>query len=320
MVVSLVVVCGVATGGWLVWRNLGGGGGAGPDAGRSGLEALKKGTLTAQDVAKIDPAALFFASFRATAMQPVMRITEESYTDHGRFQAAKPDYVWESGFDYRTKQWRLAWGAADQGAPMSVCVDGHAYLYSYRFENWTDRGTGDPMCQTKSAYRYITDNLSSGGMTAAQADAWIAHLREEYKGLVNPAAPRLAEVKGRRYLRQVVDLTPVKRADGLYYGGQALMWSFKASGLDPQAHPYSYRGAMNSGYHAVYYIDPRSLLPAYSEIEQTPGRGPDGGPVAGGGWYKWRVRYHLPGGLPEITPGGPPPRPKVDWGIDGGHP
>ncbi|GAA3204455.1 hypothetical protein [Nonomuraea helvata] len=260
--------------------------------------------------------ALFYASFKRMATQPVVHLTEESYRERSAYEKGTGGYMWESGFDYRTKQWRVAWGSTRADDPITVCIDGRSYFYSYNLKKWQGPAADDIFCRQRNAYRFITDGLSTGGMTDAQAEAWIRDLQKDYKGFVNPGEPQLAEVKGRQYLRLVVDYRPVKRADGRYYGGQALMWSFKASGLDPQSHPYYYNGAMGTGYHVVHYIEPRSLMTAYSEVEQTPVLDESGRPREGGDWYKVRVEYHLPGKMPGMRATGKPARPKLTWPRD----
>ncbi|TDD06618.1 hypothetical protein E1292_15005 [Nonomuraea deserti] len=307
-------------GGWLLWQSSGDGEGEGGDAAAAGdpatLNVLKKGRLTAEDVGTVDPTALFYAGFRKMATQPILHLTQESYTEESEYRQGEPGYVWESGFDYRTKEFRMVWGSADPEDPITVCRDGASYDYSYRLRRWDGPDTGDYLCRLKSAYRYISDGISTGGMTEAQADRWIKALQTEYNGFVNPRELRLTEVKGKQYLRLVVDYTPVKRADDLYYGGQSLMWSFKKSGLDPQSHPYSYTGGMGTGFHAVYHLDPGSLLTAYSEVEVTPAVGKDGRPREDGDFYKVRVEYHHPGRLPAMKPEGSPARPELTWPRD----
>ncbi|WP_220449048.1 hypothetical protein, partial [Nonomuraea mesophila] len=314
-VAGVVVLLGLG-GGWLVWQNLGGG-----DAAAAGdpdtLEVLKKGRLTAEDVGSLDPTALFYAGFGKMVTQPVVHLTQESYTEEAEYREGKPRYVWESGFDYRSKKFRMVWGSADADDPVTVCRDGAGYGYSYKLKRWDGPEPGASFCRLQGAYRHIADGISTGGMTQAQADAWIKELQTGYKGFVRPGELRLAEVEGKQYLRLVVDYTPVKRADDMYYGGQSLMWSFKKSGLNPQTHPYSYTGGMGSGFHAVYYLDPGSLLTAYSEVEVTPTLGKDGRPREEGDFRKVRVQYHHPGRLPAMKPEGSPERPKLTWPRDG---
>ncbi|MGR6920867.1 hypothetical protein ACU635_42080 [[Actinomadura] parvosata] len=314
--ISFAVVLVLGGAGLLAWRQLAAGGDAASDGGQvdaSSLEVLRKGRLTEQDVARVDRTALFYASWKATVTQPVMHITQASYTKRADFDRNRPDYVWESGYDYRTKEWQLAWGAGDADAPVSFCDNGRSFLYSYYLKKWSEGTQADTMCAPKRAYRYISDNLSTGGLTAEQADVWVRALRTDYKGLVDPGELKLTEVAGKQYLRLTVDFTPVRRADGLYYGGQLLMWSFKETKLDPQTHPYSYVGSMGTGYHAEYHLDPKTLLPAFAEIEETPAPGKDGRPRADAGFYAWRVRYHLPGRMPELRTSGKPDRPALDW-------
>ncbi|MEV0612554.1 hypothetical protein AB0I81_04450 [Nonomuraea sp. NPDC050404] len=314
--ISFVAVIAIGGGGMLVWRLSGGGSGeaAAGEADASSLEALKKGSLTDGDLAKVDPAALFYASFKALTTQPVMHITMSSYQEKAEFDKNTPKYVWESGYDYRTKKWQLAWGSGDDDdGPVSYCDDNESHLYSFMSKKWLPVSRDDTMCAQKSAYRYITDGVSAGGLTAEQAEVWIRELRTEYEGLVNPGRVQPAEIDGRKYLRLVVDIKPTKRAGGLYIGGQSLMWSFKKTGLDPQAHPYSYTGGMGTGFHIEYLIDPKSLLPAYAEIELTPMLGEDGKPrLENFDFSGWRVQYHLPGKMPELRTARPE-RPALDW-------
>ncbi|TDD23215.1 hypothetical protein [Nonomuraea diastatica] len=314
-VLAFVVVLGLG-GGWLVWQNSGDGGDAAAAGDPDTLNVLKKGRLTAADVSTVDPTALFYAGFKQMVTQPLLHLTQESYTEEAEYRQGEPGYVWESGFDYRTKKFRMAWGSADAEDPITVCRDGASYGFSYSLKRWDGPDTGDSLCRLKSAYRYISDGISTGGMTQAQADRWIKELQNDYKGFVKPGELRLTEVKGRQYLRLVVGYTPVKRADDMYYGGQSLMWSFKKTGLDPQSHPYSYTGGMGTGFHAVYYLDPGSLLTAYSEVEVTPALGKDGRPREDGDFYKVRVEYHHPARLPAMKPEGSPARPELTWPRD----
>ncbi|MEU6712169.1 hypothetical protein ABZ897_11890 [Nonomuraea sp. NPDC046802] len=315
VVLSLVVVAALGGGGWFLWQRTTGG--ATAQAGDpSTLEVLGKGTLNETDVRGVDATALFYASFKKLVTQPVLHTTQESYTEKDEYDNNEPGYRWESGFDYKTKEWQMLWGSADADSPLMLCLKGGSHDYSPSLKRWYDPRPTDSFCQQKRAWNYVSDGLAAGGLTEAQADTWVKDLQSEQKGFVNPGEARLAEVKGKQYLRLVVDYKPVKQSDGIYYGGQMLMWSFKKTGLDPESHPYSYNGGLGTGYHVVYYIDPRSMLPAYTEVEQTPPLDRNGKPREPD-FYKVRVEYHWPGKMPGLKPSGKPTWPKLTWPRDG---
>lgn len=314
-VVAFVVVLGLGAGAWLLWQRVGA---SEAWEGESGPDVLATGPLTAEDLAEVDPAALFYASFKKTVTQPVMHTTQETYYDREELRKRTPSRIWETGFDYRTKQWRMASGPPDPDAVLAVCVDGKHHLYNPTRERWSAHPSRDDECEVGRAYQYITDGISAGGLTEAQADRWIRELRTEYKGLIKPARPVMAEVKGRQYIRQVVDFKPVKRIDDRYYGSQLLMWSFRTTGLNPQTHPYEHLGESGSGFHVIYYLDPESLLPVYSEIEQTPPLDENGEPRRMLDSSVVRTQYHLPGKMPPIKASGRLVRPEITWPRDQG--
>ncbi|MEO3887824.1 hypothetical protein [Nonomuraea sp. B5E05] len=97
----------------------------------------------------------------------------------------------------------MAWGSAEAEDPITVCRDGAGYGYSYKLKRWDGPDTDDSLCRLKGAYRYISDGIFTGGMTQAQAGKWINELQTGYEGFVKPGELRLAEVKGKQYLRLV---------------------------------------------------------------------------------------------------------------------
>jgi hypothetical protein len=59
---------------------------------------------------------------------------------------------------------------------------------------------------------------------------------------------------------------------------QRFMFGFKETGLDPGKHPYVNNGAVAGGIRFVTYVDPATLLPAYSQSALTPALDRDGKP------------------------------------------
>jgi hypothetical protein len=268
--------------------------------------------LTAADVAKLDKSEAFFAYFAQAAQQTKMVTTTEKITAPTKSQVTGSD-IYKVGFDYTTKQSVFAHDSAYGNLLDQDRCYGSTVLYRHapRTEWSTAPLERTSPCQIgQHQDYYITDSLNTGGLTPAQAQAFVGYLRQQ-AGLITVKNLELTQHNGKQYLHFSVTLTPIHVKD-TNYGAQWLMFAFKKTGLSPSAWPYVYRGTGGSGFAIEYYVDPATKLPVYSEILTTAGKDSQGNDVTDLDYTLARVQYTFGTATFDASSANAAPL-KLDW-------
>lgn len=227
--------------------------------------------LTASDLSKFDKTSLFFAVMKQAAMQPVVSTTSESYegADATDQTTRRYDFLHQSSFNYQNKQLALETQSPD-GSFIERCVNGKNYTYdNVNTMSWQAETGPSGSCSDANSYVYdINDDFNTGGLNSTQAQTFIATI-SGVKGLVTVDSMQLVSHNNAPYIRLVASVHPVSQSDGTYEGLGNFMGSFKATGLDVLTWPYGIIGTLATGAKIIYYINPATQLPAYSQIGLT---------------------------------------------------
>lgn len=281
VVVVVLLIAGATSAVLLV--NRGSGAGDGDQAARQVSAAAKQGRLTDAQLQKVDATDLYYAVFKTMVQRSLLHTKVETTTPGGQTGAY---FRHDMTTDLRTKKYSYQSELAE-GSGTSVgsfrCVGAKLYYSDasdgQRWHDWAnDPGADNKKCTNLTEVEsYISDGMATGGLTGPQADLMVHELRR-YDTFMRASQVKLADRNGKRYLRFAVQVTPVKLEDGNYYGMQRFTFGFKETGLDPGKHPYGNDGAVSGGIRFVMYVDPVTLLPAYSQSALTPSVDRDGKP------------------------------------------
>lgn len=237
-----------------------------------------------QTLSKVSPDDFYFDLLRRQMTQPVGVVTSSLFSTPESFAHRHPLEIYQVGIDHRTgadvhsKQSTVTKTGYDDGRPTSItrCEDGTAYTYNLPTSGvhpgW--KVSAIDYCDlTKVAVGMpSSDGITPNGLSDRQATAYINALRtKDFSGFVAPQRPTMITTGGHRYIRQVVDFKPRKLAGDLYWGDQIFIWAFRESVGDVKEWPFMPdQFAGGQGLHAIYYIDPDTLLPSASKIRATP--------------------------------------------------
>lgn len=278
-------------------------------------DALSDGSLTEDELHAIDLTDLWYASFRTELQKPIVGSTQEEVTldSHDENGVAQRVVSRERlTFDLRTKAFARERNTHQySGGTLSLverdrCVGGRSYT--------SDTVTGrprEPWKPNKLQYNqctelapedtgYISDSIATGGLTAKQADVMVGELRKEDKFLRTRQA-KLVMHGAKQYIRFAVEVTPV--GDHNDEGSGRFGKAFAKTGLDADKYPYRYYNYADEGLRFITYVDPATLLPAYSEFADTPpldaytGRQQE---LEDGQAWELRVAYSFPGRIEPL--------------------
>jgi hypothetical protein len=237
---------------------------------------LAKSALTQADIAKIDKTEAYFAYITSAVQQQKSIILSENKYGTSPTDAEESRDLYKVGFDYQTKKIVFAHDDAydAQDVAQDRCYDGNAARHATQKSDWYvgPIDAENPCNLGEHVNYYISDGVTPGGLSEAQAQAYVGYLRKQ-DGLIVVKDLQLASHNGKQYLHFSVDLNAIRPGGSygdLYFGGQWLMWAFKETKLDPAAHPFEYRIRGGDGMHIEYYVDPTTKLPVYSEMKSTP--------------------------------------------------
>jgi hypothetical protein len=273
--------------------------------------------LTDADLAMVSAGQLLDESMVALLTQPVLHVRMEttgdlpSYLSGGDFRAAVSD----GGIDFRTND--FAYHELD--GFNTICEGGKDYLLYPHDNTWSDL---DRSCAISSDGEYgsasstleiigtASDGVLTAGLTPDEATAFVGAIHKDYPGYLGVGKLSLVERDGRQYVRMPFVLRALDR-DGNQDGMMRLIWSFRAIGARWKSHVLmpGNAGAASDQVEAVYYLDPKTRLPAYSEslfYDPVDDPGAEAGKVV-------RVEYFWDGVVPHVKPvdgvAGEPERP-----------
>ncbi len=273
-----------------------------------------EGPLTDADLAGVSAVQLLDESLFALFTRPVLHVRMESVSDVPAYLAGGeyPASVSEGGFDFRTNEY--AYRQVDGFD--TLCVDGEQYLLDKFDGEWgvshgcAIEGGGEYASAASSLELTgtVSDGILTAGLTPEEATAFIGAMHREYPGFLAPGRLGLVDHDGRQYIRLPV-IFQRQDFDGHRYGMQLFIWSFREIGPRWNQHVLlpGTAGAMVSQVEAVYFVDPATRLPAYTESLIYE---PDLDPTASTGSVE-RVEYIWDDTVPhpEPVPGTPSPRP-----------
>ncbi|MGC0422985.1 hypothetical protein [Embleya sp. AB8] len=156
--------------------------------------------------------------------------------------------------------------ATDAPVKRSSCEAGKEWSYNNTLAKWSD--TQRP-CVVDMAHegKFVGDGILPTGLTADQAKMFAGQL-EAVPGWLTPSAVESAQQNGKSYLRLTVDLKP-QAAAGSAVNTDLLLNAFRATIPDFTKGPYrieNFGEQSGSPVRAVFWLDPATHLPAYSEV------------------------------------------------------
>ncbi|MFD1518361.1 hypothetical protein [Pseudonocardia yunnanensis] len=229
--------------------------------------------LTDADLAKVSAGQLLDESMVALLTQPVLHVRMETaadlplYMTGGDYRAAVSD----GGIDFRTND--FAYHELD--GFNTVCEGGKDYLLDSFDKTWSevDRScaisTGGEFGSASSTLEIIgtvSDGVLTAGLTPDEATAFVGAIHKDYPDYTGVGTLSLVERDGRQYVRMPFVLRALDR-DGNQDGMMRLIWSFRAIGARWKSHILTpgMAGVASNQVEAVYYLDPKTRLPAYTE-------------------------------------------------------
>ncbi|WP_158888266.1 hypothetical protein [Amycolatopsis anabasis] len=271
-----------------------------PGPGKSVLD--QDGPLTEADLAQLDPGKLLDETLRAMMIQPAQHTRQEriwfgqvaAYLTGAQYRA---DIV-EGAFDYPARKY--AYHADD-----ALCTDGKKFRLSGGA--WQDDGScGSP--RPLDLIKNVGNGLVPSGLTEQQADAFLGKMRGDYAGFLNAGKPALADHDGKQYVRLPVVFRSLE-IGGSRYGAQIFIFGFRATGLGWEQHPFTVIGSTEDQVEGVLYVDPKTRLPAYSELLCYD---PKDDPAGGDGQIR-RVEYFWDREPPRFDQASVEPPPLPSW-------
>lgn len=269
---------------------------------------------TAAGLAKADPTQLYWAMLKRQVTKPISSTVSVFYTDAdayaqfpvGDAQLVQIDYAAHKFVAVRHANMNVSTGASiDNTSFITTCVDNMSHAWAPDI-GWLTQSSADQAnpkaneCNRLDGQKEIdafsTDGIATGGLTSAQADKYISYLAN-VKGLISVTKPTMAQGSdGKSYIQLDMKLTPQDPKDPddvnptLLMGGAFIEAAVAQTGVDQAKWPYILTTAESQGLKVRYYVDPNTLLPAYSVIT-------DFGPfVAGYKLYqpdKWKSDFGL---------------------------
>lgn len=265
--------------------------------GRPRLDAPITDTpISAQTIDTVNPDALFWEMFHRQATQPTVHTRRETFRSPQAAESRRLFSVEDDRYDHRTDRY-VGTQVENWRGKLNIvgrCIDSTRYSRDTYDTRWVaDRPDG--MCRMRP---FLGDGFIPSGMTAEQAEHMISSILR-YPDFLHAGRPSLAEVGGQQYIRLPVRAQSLD-LDGEHWGMQILTWAFNTSGLDINTHGYT-TGNPGDGAEMVYYLDPETLLPAYTQRQNAPPPGKRRKPMVN------RVEYVRPAEVPndplaDITP------------------
>jgi hypothetical protein len=281
------------------------GGGSGSDAGT----VLQPGqAVDAQALATVSPDAQFWSFFRRQIQAKIAVVTSSSFSTRESFAAGQFESIFRAGVDHAAKKPFLERTYFLAGKPESVdkCIDGAEQTYYLDDQRWTVEPPDRPETCTAQDHGLLfngSDGVAPSGLSQTQADAYITALQKKFPGFVKAGKPTLLGADGRQYVRMAVDFGPVKIPGDGYEGNQIFIWAFKDTGLDGLSWPFTNGHSGATGSHVVYYLDTKTLLPAYSVVSLNPALDDNTGQPSteDTSYFVGLFQYDYPDALPAST-------------------
>ncbi|WP_439674525.1 hypothetical protein [Embleya sp. MST-111070] len=266
-----------------------------------------------------DPRAVWAALVAATTTQQVVEYhgVRTAAGDTAK-EATVKEELWSwydagAGSAFTDRAYQVA---ADAPIKRSQCEAGREWSYNNALKQWSDTKR---TCVVDMAHegKYVGDGILPTGLTAEQAKTFAAQL-EATPGWLTPSAVEPAQQGGKSWLRLTVDLKPQQNG-GAAANTDLLLRAFRATIPDFTKGPYqieNFGQQSGSPVRAVFWLDPATHLPAYSEVSTTV---VDKG-VATGATRHLRTEYVFGGAAPKPDRATLVPAPAPSWPDQGTKP
>ncbi len=280
------------------------------------LLASKGANLQSSDLSKFDKTALFYAVFKNAAEQNVVGITSDHYEggDPTDQTTRSLEFLYQTTFNYKTKAL-----AAETQSPTNDyderCVNGKNYTYdNLNAVPWQPNTDTTASCTDPNSYdTEIGDGINTGGLSAAQAQTFIDGIAS-FNGLVSVDSMSYATHDNAPYIRLAVTINPVNTSSDLGHLGMGLfITAFDKTGLDSAKWPYQTTGTLATGAKLIYYINPATQLPAYSQISLTYYLNDSGARQPDNIYDFQDSQYSFGGDVQPLSLSGAPAAVKISW-------
>lgn len=269
---------------------------------------------TAAGLAKADPTTLYWAMLKRQVTKPVAGTVSVFYSDSDQYaqfpvgdvQLVQIDYAAHKFATVRHTNVNVTTSApVGDTSFITTCVDNMSHTWTPT-DGWLPPSPSDlanakenecnRLAGQKEIDAFSSDGIATGGLTSAQADKYISYLAN-VPGLISVARPSMTQGSdGKSYVQLDMTLTPQNPKDPddinptVNMGGAFIEAAVAQTGIDQTKWPYVLTTAESQGLKVRYYLDPSTLLPAYSVVT-------DFGPfTADGKLYqpdKWKPDFGL---------------------------
>lgn len=247
-------------------------------------------SVSAASLTHVDSRTLLWAMLKRQDTQPISSTLHADWLTPHQYSTNFPsafdaelvqiDYHKRAFVDERTD---VDFGnATSLGNDFFRCVGRDSYSWSTE-DGWASPQPGQ---QSNSACNrlngdtiadsFSSDGIATGGLTATQADAFLSYL-DHITGLITTTPLHTARGSdGKNYLVLDVEITPQDPRDtynvnpSIDLGLGFFQAAFAQTGLNVVRWPYNIGLGPAQGAKIRYYVDPDTLLPAYSVIMATP--------------------------------------------------
>jgi hypothetical protein len=155
-------------------------------------------------------------------------------------------------------------------ASRRTCVNNVQWSYLPGLQKWNQTKLPCSADQFKGG-EDVGDGILVPGLTPEQGKAFTAALTT-VPGWLTPSAVSTVNQGGKDYLRLTVDLKPQQSRAGTAENTGFLLDAVRKANPDALKSPYlieNYQRASGSPVQAVFWLDPTTKLPAYSELATT---------------------------------------------------
>ncbi|WP_344855094.1 hypothetical protein [Amycolatopsis ultiminotia] len=249
-------------------------------------------TPDAGQLAGVDPRQFYFAVLKRQGMVKVSEVIHASYLTEDLFRSTWPGGLVEhSVVDWQTRKFiketqevSSADGKLQHSETLRRCIEGNQEAQytaadpAFGFPaKWETEPEDSHSCSRRMQPTWDVENVGTsdgvmpGGLTADELDRYLSYV-DHVPGLLDVRKPTVfTGTDGKQYLRLDVRIVPQdgKVEDQDRQGVAFLNAGFAQTGKKPSDYPLIVGAGTNQGRHFQYYLDPQTLLPAYSAAVDT---------------------------------------------------
>ncbi len=290
-----------------------------PGSSAAGSEYAKLGDphdISTDDLEQVDRRKLFLETLRTMMLQDPVRTKGITLASDNADLSDATERRIDIGFNYEPKEFSYdraitlssKFGGLKGSKLEERCVDGKQYTFNRSNEQWRESSFGQ--CEVRSLLSDVGDGINIFGLNEQQADAALEYFSGDLADVIDVTELGLKSGPGdqkKQYLRFVVDYTPTVSGQYGYLGLQHFVFALQRTGIEPPEHPYITKGSGAQGLHMVYYVDPATGLPVYSQHSNIAPLDEDGAPLSVEesklGYREDRYEYYFDDELPTFDMG-----------------